>query len=547
MTLNSPIAAMLWENWRLSRVEAVWRFGVGMVAASGAMAFLGAPVNAAFVILIVVNSMFWFSISRLNGGRFVDGYKPGFPFYLLYTNPVSTRTSVAVAMLYDAISGLALYLVSAALLGYAFGQQFPLFSVTLWMLACHLACTCIQWSTRNRAVQWTGSIVIGWPLYFLLIHAASPELRLQFSVGENVLLVSICVLSLILAVAGVSQQRRGDAIASAPRAVGSPGYPFWLVNLFRFPCPTSSATRAQLWFELKSSGLPVLMIGLAVALLIFVLSAISITIAPARTAAIAIIGLSVPVLLIALGGNAFGIRRKQGRRYTSAFEATQPSSTAQLASLKVLVRAGCVLVALTAIAASVWACSSFLGAWGTWTPEEGKNVLPELVNARQKVAAALAGLTPSSYAALTIVAAIAVGAIVAWQAVREALRARYPRPLFVLQALPVVWSLVVIVLTFAIRKGFGPVPLVGQIVMVTFWITAAVMVLATIYLAWSGFVERVLTIRYACGALTIAVAFCLLWIAGTSATFVVEKLWLALLILTIGLLAPWSLNRARHL
>ena len=49
----------------------------------------------------------------------------------------------------------------------------------------------------------------------------------------------------------------------------------WLINLFRFPCPTSSATRAQVWLDLKSNGLPVLTIGVALAIVILLLSAIS--------------------------------------------------------------------------------------------------------------------------------------------------------------------------------------------------------------------------------------------------------------------------------
>ena len=42
MNLRSPSVAMLWENWRLTRVEAVQRFALGLVA--GALAHsLGAP------------------------------------------------------------------------------------------------------------------------------------------------------------------------------------------------------------------------------------------------------------------------------------------------------------------------------------------------------------------------------------------------------------------------------------------------------------------------------------------------------------------------
>jgi len=54
MTLNSPIAAMLWENWRLTRVEAAQRVAVGTVAASAALSLANPNIGptAAFWILI---------------------------------------------------------------------------------------------------------------------------------------------------------------------------------------------------------------------------------------------------------------------------------------------------------------------------------------------------------------------------------------------------------------------------------------------------------------------------------------------------------------
>ena len=204
-------------------------------------------------------------------------------------------------------------------------------------------------------------------------------IEVEFSLAENALLVVIGVVSIVLTVAGVARQRRGDSVAIEPRPAGSGGYPDWLINLFRFPCPTSSATRAQVWFELKSSGLPVLAIGLGVALLIFLLFAISISVAHVRLVAIVATMLSVPIVLFILGSNAFGIRRKQGRTYASAFELTQPYGTAQLAGLKVLVRTACVLVALIAIGVSVWASSSLLGAWGDGCWRAARTRIPGLL------------------------------------------------------------------------------------------------------------------------------------------------------------------------
>src|SRR5690606_34593370 len=77
-----------------------------------------------------------------------------------------------------------------------------------------------------------------------------------------------------LTVAAVARQRRGDGRAAISWTPGD-GFPDRLVSLFRFPCPTSSATRAQAWFELKSRGLPILAIGVALAIVNLLLGAVS--------------------------------------------------------------------------------------------------------------------------------------------------------------------------------------------------------------------------------------------------------------------------------
>ena len=127
MNLRSPLVAMLWEQWRLTRVEAGQRLALGLLAAALALTLNSANgVTIAMWILAGAHGFFWFSIAKLNGGRFMDGYKPGFPLYLLYTRPIRTPVFVGVAMAYDAISCAALYLVSAAFLavGVGFGAWY---------------------------------------------------------------------------------------------------------------------------------------------------------------------------------------------------------------------------------------------------------------------------------------------------------------------------------------------------------------------------------------------------------------------------------------
>lgn len=555
--MNAPIVAMLWEQWRLTRVEAAQRLALGIVAGSAALVLFGdTGATVAFWILVALHAFFYFSIAKLNGGRFMDGYKPGFPLYLLYTRPVPTVVIVGVAMAYDAISCVALYVASATLLGFAFGHPLPLVSVSVCLVAYHLASTCVQWSTRNRVVQWIGSMVIALPMFALFKSRLAPPLQVELSLLENALMVLIGLVAFGLTVAGVAWQRRGDAVASAPRTAGSPGYPDWLVTLFRFPCPTSSATRAQLWFELKSSGLPVLAIGLATAILIPLLFAISIAVVPARIGAVSGAVFSVPVILFVLGGNAFGIRRKQGRTYASSFEATQPYGTAQLAGLKILVRAGCVLAALIAVGASVWTSSSLVSAWGAWVDGKQEPILGLLIM-RREVGDAFGGLTGYALVAQAVLASIAVAIMIASLAAREALRARYPRRLLVGGWLLLLWSFSIILLVLAGRNGIAPTFLVDAIIRATRWIGAAALVFTTLYLFWSGFAERAMTIRYACGALLISAAFGAAWVTALHAAGVqlasmpamnaVGMLSPLLLPLIASALAPWSLNRIRHI
>ena len=555
--MRSPIAALLWENWRLTRVEAAQRLGLGVVAGSGAMLMFGNGAVVAFWILVTQYAFFYMSIAKLNGGKFMDGYKPGFPLYLLYPRPVSTAAFVGVALAYDTLTNTAMYLATSGLLMLVFGKPLPLLPVAVLLVAFHLAYLCIQWSTRSRVVQWIGSIVISLPGFFLLKdHAASPH-EIEFSLAQYVLLFVISIVSIALTVFGVARQRRGDAVVSVPRPVGSGGYPDWLVNLFRFPCPTSSATKAQVWFELKSSGLPTLAIGLGLAILIYLLFAISIPVEILRPIAIFSVMVSVPMLLLLLGGNAFGIRRRQGRTYASAFELTQPYGTAPLVGLKVLVRTACLLAALIMVGVSVWESSSLIGAWGSWTVEGGKDAVPELMKKRQVLADAFAGQTAYSLAAQAVIASVAVAVMIALLAAFAAVRARYPRPLRIAGSLLLFHGFALVLLALAENKGVVSPFLVGTVFAATGWTLVAAMVLATIYFFWNGIAARTLTMRYVSVAFLIWAGFAAVWLAvlhaadvqlaGMPAAGIVGILWPVLLPLMAGVLAPWSLSNLRHI
>jgi len=555
--MRSPIVAMLWENWRLTRVEAALRFALGIVAGSAALLMSGAGATVAFWILITLHGMcVWFSILKLNGGKFMDGYKPGFPFYLLYARPVPTVVFVGATMAYDAISCAALYLLSAALLEFAFRQPLPLFSVTVWIAACHFCYLCVQWSTSNRVVQWIGSAVFLLPLFLLLRNRVASPLQVEFSLIENALMVLIVIVAFGLTVAGVARQRSGGTVAPVHRTAGSGGYPNWLITLFRFRCPTSSATRAQVWFELQSSGLPVLAIGLAFAILISLLFAISIPVTFARPVAQGVAIFLAPAALLVLCGNAFGIRRRQGRAYTSTFEATQPYGTAQMAGLKVLVRSICLLAAMIAVGVSVWVSSSFISAWGPWLLD-GKDASQGMLGLRHEIGDAIGGLTGYVHAALAVVASVFVAVTVASLAAFTAIRARYSRRVNIAISLLLLCGLALVLLVLAGQSGIASEFLVDALFTATRWIAAAAMVCGTVYLAWRAVAEQLLMPRHVYGAILIWAACGAAWltlahagglqIAAMTAEDTVSLLWRMFLPLMACVVAPWSLSRIRHI
>ena len=539
----------------MTRVEAMWRVGLCLAVGSAALLLSDKGPTVAFYVLTWMNAIIWLSIAKLNGGRFMDGYRPGFPLYLLYPRPVPTAVFVGVAMAYDAISGVVIYIACAALLGFAFGQPLPLFSVALWILASRFLYTSVQWAIPSRSVQWGVSIVLYWPLFLMLKDGVAAPLQVHFSLAQYALLIFIVVVSFGLTVAGVARQRRGDIAASVPRKASWAGYPNWLINLFRFPCPTASATRAQIWFELKSSGLPILVLGLGLGAMIFLLFAIGIAVTPVRHGAVAVGMFFAPALLIALGGNAFGIRRKQGRSYASLFEATQPYATAQMSGLKILIRTCCVLAGLLTIASSLWASSSLISEWGTWVVE-GKDSAPGMLDARKDLGAAVGSLTGRWLALPAILVSLVVALMVASRASFTALRARYPRRVNIAGVLLLAYILSFLLLVLAVSLEWAPDFLPAAVLKATAWIVAATMLVGTACLCWRVLEERLMTPRQAWIVGLVLAVFALTWIwlvraAGVSLTGIdaaeaLWRLWPVFLPLTFTVLAPWSLSRIRH-
>src|SRR5688572_9040641 len=152
--MTSPILAMLWEIWRVTRGEVAWRLVLGIVGALTVLIVFAAfapnrsawqdfGVAIALVVIVAPHIMGWFSLTMLTGGL------PGFPLHLLYTRPIRTAVLVGVPMAYLTIVSAAIYLVSALVLRVTSGYAFPLLPVAAWIAALTVVYLAVNWSTRN--------------------------------------------------------------------------------------------------------------------------------------------------------------------------------------------------------------------------------------------------------------------------------------------------------------------------------------------------------------------------------------------------------------
>jgi hypothetical protein len=581
MTMQSPVVAILWENWRLTRIEAAWRLALGVLGVSAVLLVFGAVAPnfleeregvrnvgrvIALFLLVFPNLMNWLSTSQLNG------WQPGFPFHLLFTRPVRTAVLVGVPMVYLSAVPIAIYFISALFLRATFGYAFPLLPAAAWIAALNVVQTAAHWSTRKRVVQmlgataaaavWSG-LVAGHFTGEIDWHDASslwPTL-VDAPYADYALIGAICLAAFSLTVAAVDRQRHGAG--SAPIPWSGVGFPDRLISLFRFPCPTSSATLAQVWFELRSRGLPVLSIGVALAIVNLLLYAVGGPIDAlltnefrayidcsargcfwARPLAMLFAMVSVPAVL-ALGGNGFGILARQGRAYVSPFEVTQPYGTGRLAVIKVMVRSVCVVTALAIVGVSVWAPGSLIAA--------GEIFGDPLRTVQRTLEGVVPVLTGYEQLALAVIGAGGAAMMVAARAALVALWTCYPRRVNIAGSLLLLYGVVLLLITLAGQRwNVSP----GAVLRGTSWIAASAILCAAVYLAWRTFVERLLTLYQTWGIVLLSAIFAAAWLTllraagvslnGMPAADAVRILSPAVLPFAISVLAPWSYSRVRH-
>ncbi len=269
--MRSIAVALTWEFWRRSRwwifAEIVVMVCVTMVL-YGRIQSLGAKTHAKIHYMVLFFQFGGFAWMIFFSQFDKKNNRLGFPAHL-YIKPIQTWVLVWRQMLLSMVTIVLLYLFSAGCARILLGITWPLFGPML-LLATALACTqAIIWSMVGflilRAVTCL-MVLVALQLWQFSRYGSIwgfPDISnlnkmwIDLTFGELLTMVLCLGAAYIVAVIGVSRDRRGDC-------VGWPGFWEWFGHLFDLlpgrHKPFKSPAAAQFWYEWRDKdwGMPTL-------------------------------------------------------------------------------------------------------------------------------------------------------------------------------------------------------------------------------------------------------------------------------------------------
>ncbi len=561
MSRWSPAAAMLWEQWRLTRRQLLF---FGALAGLSGWALLAGAADRDRVAYLVLMTLLIVAIMALASMCLVAGRATvGFPYTLAFGRPARTSLFVAVPMLYRAAACAAIYAIPAAALRTAYGVPFPVTPITILLGASAMLFLTSIWYTRRAKIQTLTTIVLllfGVPAALRWLNPWNvpagvfpppvvPDM-VRLSVAQYGLIVLAVAGAYVATVLGVERQRHG---AEAPRrqspatprqnSIAAKGFVEQFrtaaLAIVRWPCPTSSPLAAELWIETKARALPVLAIGLLLALCVPVLIVLGREVQPELVGVFVVTCVTiVPALPFFAGVSvSFWNRESSMRSPMNAFEATRPIGTARLATVQLAVAAAGILGAWAFIAASLWLSLPLVGA------ETALATLPE------RITASLRAVPLGRLAGVTVVGLVAFSTVLALLAAIRAFAVVYGTRVW---GVTLGLGLYAIVVMFAVGTERWSTAAIG----IHLWALAAAIPVATGFVMVRAVVERILRPRDAAAALAICGAFiAVCWLVAREVGITLEGLAPAigalvlaagLLPLTASMLAIWSLGLIRH-
>ena len=381
-----PVHAMLWELWQHSCWEFLFRtFGpimlwgfffniLNLYSPVGDALFY--PVSAfIFTMITSLMSILWMSST--------DNIQDGFKFHFGFSRPISTIKLVTVPMLYMSGTAAVSYLVPMGYLRIVFDIPFPLLPAAAIVCTASAVIFMAAWSSQSRIFRSfclnVSMIIFVSFLWFRVkgkVEASgetflSPDLMIKIStlsLLDYLLLLVIYVASITFTVFAIDRQRHGECLRIGWPTIDRTDLSY---NLLRWiKKPFLSRRQAQYWYEMRRSGVPLLLHGLGASVVFFFVFI-------ALNAVILDVGgvislLSWPVfmspLIFLLPGTEWllGLRYHEDSISLPLFDATQAMGNSGLMAIKFFVLFTCVFLSciFVVVAAAVW--TFFWGDYHLW-------------------------------------------------------------------------------------------------------------------------------------------------------------------------------------
>ena len=382
--MRTPLRAMLWELWRTSRFELLFR-----VVGQSAFIFLfyrslgdySEPqiyvVRGIAVLLLTVSSVFSMTwMKELES----ESKQSGFSFRLGFTRPVSTTGLVAVPMIFTVVAAVVCFTLPAMLFGLLLGVPMPIAGPAT-AVACIVVCfVATAWSPTTAAGKSIAVVMllIGCGVAIFLFHRGrdDPDPILlaigkpgyfEFAWFEYAIFLGLSTVAFFVTVVAVDRQRHGDRWEFRHLHRLWPSLTLLSRNRQR---PFTSPIAAQFWYEMRRFGNTLLLFGVSFPLILLVLTSTTLWFNPDwnRAPILSIFALVFcPFVYQLIGANeAIGLRRNQGATRLSAFDATRALSNDHLIAIKLLVIAACSLIGWLIMALVVALQAVTFGDGETW-------------------------------------------------------------------------------------------------------------------------------------------------------------------------------------
>lgn len=367
--MSSSVRAMLWELWQTSRMELLSRLGYSVLLVLALVESMRRTGKAdlletarGIVVLVAVISS-WISMGWI---RELDRENSGFSYRLGFTRPVSTLQLVLVPLAFATMISVVCFLVPTMLFVQLTGTPQPIVAPAVFTACSCVWLTAATWSPTSFPDKMAAMILtFAVMVVLLVIHHANREYEAPFMLAigrpdyfqlgwtHYVLLLAMTAAAIFGAVVAVGWQRRGEKLSiSEPTSALVAG--MFAGDAVRKPF--RNRMTAQFSYEFRRCGPPVLLLGIAGPILLWLFGRVMILMYPhvakqntiwQGEPVLWLIGLLLsPVIYQILGAHGtVGLRRVEGVWRFSAFDATRSMSNGQLIAVKLIAVAVCSIVA----------------------------------------------------------------------------------------------------------------------------------------------------------------------------------------------------------